>query len=203
MFKWLILLGAALYGVLLIGGEDRGQLRAGLREQPVPAVAVAQAAETAPSSLAQPVLSAGPPPGSPPGSRPASPPLTLQASETVRATLPAQPIRILPPPQVVQATVTSAGDSVTAEPALDPAESAATEDALPPNAQLRWVAVDRANVRKGPSRSASVTGRIEGGEAVLVLWVEESGWARIRVEGDGVDGFIHASLLSETDPQAD
>lgn len=175
MFKWLILLGVGLYGAFLIGGEDRGQLRAGLREQPAPtAPVVAALAERAPEVAPPPV--AEPPP------------------EAVVQILPQQPIRILPPPEPV-------AQEIPMEVSLAmPAEEA---EATPPNTQLRWVSVDRANVRNGPSRNASVAGRVEGGEAVLVLWVEESGWARIRVEGDGVDGFVHTSLLTDQDPQVE
>lgn len=178
MFKWLILLGVGLYGALLIGGEDRGQLRAGLREQPAPAAA--DAAETVEASTAT-----------------ADPePLSQAPDAAVAQLLPQQPIRILPPPEPV----------AQPQPVTVSLELPAEEDSgevLPPNTQLRWVSVDRANVRNGPSRNASVSGRVEGGEAVLVLWVEESGWARIRVEGDGVDGFVHSSLLTDLDPQID
>lgn len=184
MLKWLIFLGVALYGALLFGGEDRGQLRAGLREQPVlPDVAAVPEPET--PAIAQ-VL---------------DPPVDQVAEiapAAVVQSLPQQPIRVLPAPELIAATAPVADIAV---PDL-PTETIAAE-APPPNTELRWISVERANVRNGPSRNASVTGRIEGGEAVLVLWVEENGWARIRVEGDGVDGFVHSSLLTDTDPQSE
>lgn len=175
MFKWLILLGVGLYGAFLIAGEDRGQLRAGLREQPVPTASVLPLVEPAQAQAETPPVVAPP--------------------EAIAQLLPQQPVRILPPPEPIEQTI-----PVELSLALPAAEDSA--DVPPPNTELRWVSVDRANVRSGPSRNASVAGRVEGGEAVLVLWVEESGWARIRVEGDGVDGFVHTSLLTDLDPQA-
>ncbi|MEY4983394.1 MAG: hypothetical protein RIR62_1660 [Pseudomonadota bacterium] len=182
MLKWLFLLAAGLYGAMLIGGEDRGQQRAGLRDQPPEAApAVVAALPAAQQQAASPAA--------------ASSPLPAEVVAATLASVPAQPIRILPAPPRAPAVAAPAP-----APAGEPAAGGDAAATLPPNTELRWVAVDRANVRKSPSRQATVTGRVESGEALLVLWVEDSGWARVRVEGDGIDGFVHESLLTDTDP---
>lgn len=173
MLRLLVILGLGLYSVMLIGGEDKGQLRAGLRdvpepEKPAPAPVAIEAA--APSEAPERVAA-----------------ITL-------ASLPAQPIRVLPPPPRSEAP---AGE-VTAADAGPVAEEADPETLA--NTKLAWVTANRANVRQAPSRQASVAGRVERGEALLVLWREPSGWVRVRVEGDGVDGFVHESLLTDTAP---
>lgn len=172
MLRLLIILGVALYSVMLIGGEDTGQTRAGLRDAPdtpapPPETALAEAGKINGTAAAD-------------------------ASVTL-ASLPAQPIRILPPPPRQEPVA-------LAEPAVVPEADADAAAETPSNTTLAWVTVDRANVRQAPSRQASVSGRVERGEALLVLWTEPSGWVRVRVEGDGVDGFVHKSLLTETPP---
>jgi uncharacterized protein YgiM (DUF1202 family) len=54
------------------------------------------------------------------------------------------------------------------------------------------------NVRGGPSTQDAVVGRLTRGEAVMVVWVEDNGWARIRVEGDGIDGYMAMDFLTDT-----
>lgn len=61
----------------------------------------------------------------------------------------------------------------------------------------RQVTVQRANVREGPSTRDPVVGRLSMGDEVAVLGDDGSGWLLIRVEGDGVEGWISARLLSE------
>ena len=63
-----------------------------------------------------------------------------------------------------------------------------------------YVAGRSVNVRGGPSTNNPVVGRLGRGEAVLVVWVEGNGWARVRVEGDGIDGYISAGLLTDQAP---
>ncbi len=163
MFKYLLFFGGAFYLVLLIGGEDRGQERMGLRG--------AYDVALAPAPL--------PPPA---------------AAETVmQAAAPATPfdtLRILPAPEkavVQQASLTD----TTPEPTYN--------DFNNPNVTLRFITADAANVRDAGSRSAAVIGRLERGEIVQV--VEEVGdWVHVRIEGDGIDGYVHRRLLSQEAP---
>lgn len=56
-----------------------------------------------------------------------------------------------------------------------------------------------ANVRSGPGKDFEVVGRLARGEAVSVVIEGEGpdGWSLVRIEGDGVEGYIAARLLSE------
>jgi uncharacterized protein YgiM (DUF1202 family) len=56
------------------------------------------------------------------------------------------------------------------------------------------------NVRQGPSTNYDVVGRLARAEAVTVVSPEQDGWVQIRIEGDGVDGYIAARLLDAVDP---
>ena len=188
MLKWLVGLGLFIYAFLMIAGGDDSQQRAGLREVPED--------QTPPVIVSAPVTD--------------DQVLRTAATELVPM-LPAPPIRVLPPKPdavpVVQAQIPAVQDAVM-QALLDPTlETEAMTFAPDPDAALaegtvlRWVAVERANVRSGASKTASVTARIEQGEAVSVLWTEPSGWARVRIEGDGIDGYVHESLLTDLNPQ--
>ncbi len=185
MLKWLLGLGLFLYAALMIAGDDNGQQRAGLRAQPAEAM--------------QTVVVTPPPDDTP---------VTRAAMAELVPMMPAPPpIRILPPtplPQerVAQEPAPSAEDA-TAEDALVQAMLAQPDDplAMGDGQTLRWIAVQRANVRADARKSAPVTARLEQGEAVAVLWTDPSGWARVRIEGDGIDGYVHESLLTDLNPQ--
>lgn len=165
MFKYLLLFSAAFYLTLLIGGQDNGQMRKGLRGDYT--IALATPEPVAPTAAADP-----------------------EPSRTAAA--PADTLRILPTPDtpVVQPA------SLTTEAAPEPAFN----DFNNPTLTLRTITAEAANVRDAASRTGAVIGRLEGGEIVQVL--ETSGdWVHIRIEGDGIDGFVHRRLIS-TDPPA-
>ncbi len=65
---------------------------------------------------------------------------------------------------------------------------------------VRWVAVDRVNVRGGPSTDFSVLGQVEFADAVLVVADHGDGWAHIRIEGDGIEGFMAGRFLQDVSP---
>lgn len=51
------------------------------------------------------------------------------------------------------------------------------------------------NVRSGPSTGHGVLDRLTRGEEVLVLSDNGAGWLQIRIEGDGVEGWVSRKLL--------
>ena len=61
-----------------------------------------------------------------------------------------------------------------------------------------FVATTGANVRSGPGKSYGVLDSLAAGEQVLVVADDNpaDGWARIRLEGDGVDGYVAERLLT-------
>jgi hypothetical protein len=84
-------------------------------------------------------------------------------------------------------------------------ETAPHTDPLPapeiPGGLLYSVAAAQANVRSGPGRSFAVVSRLNRGEQVLVVIEEQpiESWSRIRIEGDGIEGYVSTRLLSRSE----
>jgi hypothetical protein len=188
MLRLLILFGITFYGVMIVFGEDQGQLRAGLRDAPMatgPAAAPVVVADSAEAQPAAPLVA-----------------------------VPDQAQRILPMPQDNAATQPSPMPtavelaqkallqtaSIPIEIETETVTETVTATDMPANVTLRWVAVDSANVRAQPGRYGAIAGRVERNDVVQVLWMEDNGWARIRVEGDGADGFVFGDLLTDVEP---
>lgn len=70
-------------------------------------------------------------------------------------------------------------------------------EVAPPEAAGAWrsVRVSSANVRGGPSTGYGVIGRVTLGEEVEVVDMA-NGWVHIRIQGDGVDGWVVERLLA-------
>jgi uncharacterized protein YgiM (DUF1202 family) len=56
------------------------------------------------------------------------------------------------------------------------------------------------NVRAEPSTQAEVVGKLSSGEATLVVQAVNDEWARIVIQGDGLEGFIALRYLSAEAP---
>jgi len=85
------------------------------------------------------------------------------------------------------------------DPASDPvAAPAAGADATP---TLQYVMANTVNVRSGPSAETESLTKLDRGEAVLVLPSDTPGWSMIRIEGDGLEGYIATRFLG--DPPGD
>lgn len=74
---------------------------------------------------------------------------------------------------------------------------ASAEAALP----VQYVTATRVNLRAGPGTENAVVGQVNFAEAVSVVALLDNGWAEIRIEGDGGEGFIAARFLTPTPPQ--
>ncbi|MGR3662757.1 MAG: SH3 domain-containing protein [Paracoccaceae bacterium] len=64
-----------------------------------------------------------------------------------------------------------------------------------------FVTGERVNVRQGPTTSAAVVDQVVFAEAVEVLTEPDNGWVMIRIEGDGVEGYMANRFLQSNDPQ--
>ncbi len=62
--------------------------------------------------------------------------------------------------------------------------------------EIRFIRARSVNVREGPSTQTDVIGQLAQGEAILVLWTEDNGWAHVLVEGDGIAGYVKSDLLT-------
>lgn len=174
MFKYLLFFSAAFYLVLLIGGEDRGQQRMGLQgaySLPEPQPAmITTAADSSANSLPQP-----------------TPKVVAQSAaptDSLRVLPVEDPIATIQPASLSDTSADSPGDTAPAEPLDD---------------GTRFITADAANVRAAADRAAAVIGRLERDEIVRIL--ETSGdWVHVRIEGDGIDGYVHRRLISSAPP---
>ena len=162
MLRLTTLLCAVMFLALLIGGEDRGQMRPGL-------LAAQMAAAEAPASQPVAVAEAVEEPA---------------VAENVVAVAYTPPASAPTTPQIV----------TLAEPA-PVVEAAADVAPAGTSAPIYTVNVRAVNVREGPSTSYAVIGKLSRGEAATVVWEEENGWARILIEGDGIEGYVSMDFL--------
>ena len=196
MLRLLILFGIAFYIVMIVFGEDRGQLRAGLRDAPMATVPPAPPVVLADSAEAQPAA----PSVAVPDQAQHILPLPQDSADAQNSPMPsAVELAEQALLQTASIPIEIATEAVT-ETVTEAVTGTVTGTDLPATATLRWVAVDSANVRAQPGRDGAIAGRIERNDVVQVLWMEDNGWARIRMEGDGADGFVFGDLLTDVEP---
>ena len=190
MFRLTVLLCAAIFVTLLIAGEDKGQLRPGL------AAAVADGEgivvlerRRAPAVT---VAAAGPAEPGPAGAAPVVEPVVETASYTPPAA-PEPARRVVPAPVFTLSTLPTASMDIEEIPAAAPAPAPAPGD-------VWYVTANAVNVREGPSTGAAVVDRLTRGEAVAVSFEPGSEWAHVRIEGDGLEGWVALRFLSPTAP---
>lgn len=71
----------------------------------------------------------------------------------------------------------------------------------PQSERLIWfVTGSRVNVREGPSTNYAVMGKVTYGEAAEIVSDPDASWVKIRIEGDGVEGFIMKRFMTDVDP---
>lgn len=172
MFRWLAVLCLGLYLAMLIGGEDRGQARLGLQ----PNVAENRNVFAVTQVIA-------------PVAELQKPDPQADGLQIVSASFaPKKPLMVMPASLEVALTQPEAGEVDAAEPIMQE-----------PQGRLFYVAAPSVNVREGPGQDHAVLDRLPRGEAVLVQVAGEGpeGWSLVRVEGDGVEGYIASRLLME------
>ncbi|MFN4130157.1 MAG: SH3 domain-containing protein [Paracoccaceae bacterium] len=172
MIRLLLLLCAGIFVTLQIGGQDRGQMRFGLTE--------AERELVSPAVADEPVMRAAD-----------NAPITKTSPENNPVNSPAIRQVVFAPAQPL---ISSAAQPET----ILQAETVAFAGAAATGTAVMYVTGRSVNVRSGPSTQTGVVGRLTRGEAVSVISVEDNGWARVRIEGDGIDGFMSMSFLAET-----
>lgn len=78
------------------------------------------------------------------------------------------------------------------------AEAEAPVESAP--ADVWYIAADTVNVREGPGTTYGILDKLTQGDAVAVVWQDDTGWAKIRIEGDGVEGYVSTDFLSQAAP---
>lgn len=87
------------------------------------------------------------------------------------------------------------------EPGLAEAgNDAVAADPDEPMIAILYVNASRVNVRAGPSTTNSVIGSVDFADALQILSDPTEDWVKIRVEGDGVEGFMASRFLTESAP---
>lgn len=195
MLRLTLLLCAGLFAALMIAGEDRGQLRPGLAEAAArKALDIAESPEPAAEPEAVTVVAAEP------AAKPAAKPVAEPAPVVARA----EPEPYVEPQRELVTEVEEpvfSLSSVGNEAVPDaPAPQAAPEVADGGAGTIWYVVADSVNVRAEPSTEAEVLGKLGSGEAALLVQAVDDEWARIVIQGDGVEGFVAMRYLSPEAP---
>ena len=95
-----------------------------------------------------------------------------------------------------------AGQSLTlALPLVDAAAPSTSAVEPPAGAEaaptLQYVTANTVNVRTGPSADTESLTKLDRGKAVMVLPSDTPGWSMIRIEGDGLEGYIASRFLGD------
>ncbi len=159
MIRLTALLCGGIFLVLLIEGEDKGQVRQGLMTPPETAAAPPLVARAPRIAVSNPL-----------------------PDVTEAVFVPVQPVRVATP----------VPEPVVEEP----------EVAQAPADRFAVVTARTANVRSGPSTQDEVIGQLSRGEQVLVVVgdSEFEGWSLVRIEGDGINGYVATRLLEPLAP---
>ena len=193
MLRLTFLLCSGLFLVMLVGGRDFGQLRPGLvraeaeaKAAPVavavPVVETAALAADMVPDLAMPVVVAA-----------------VVAPAVVVPVVPAPAVVALAPAPVVEQADTGVFTLATYADAAAATDAPVTPEASA-DGEIWYVAGNALNVRAGPSTDDAVVGKLTRGEATLVVWREGEDWARIRIEGDGIEGYVAMRFLTAEVP---
>lgn len=207
MLRLTLLLCIGMFAALMIAGEDRGQMRPGLAAAASKTVApeAVGGAESAPTDLV--------------AARPATDPAPVEpAPEALASELDA--------PATTAETAVASAPPVEPAPYVEPERKlvvaleepifslAAIGNETPPTAPtapqpetvaggegtIWYVNARSVNVRAEPSTAAEVVGKLGSGEATLVVQAVNDEWARIVIQGDGVEGFVAMRYLSAEAP---
>ena len=111
--------------------------------------------------------------------------------------LPAQPV--MEPVTVAAVPETPVPEPEVTLASADVAATAPLPEPEIPGGKLLTVASRQVNVREGPGKGFSVIGTLTKGEQVLVVLDEApvEGWSKVRMEGDGIEGYVASYLLAE------
>jgi uncharacterized protein YgiM (DUF1202 family) len=201
MLRLTLILCIGMFAALMIAGEDRGQLRPGLAAAAAKKVlpgsgAVAGAdselAATEPEvdtvRVAAPVVDE---------------PAVAEPMPTVAAAQPAEPTPYVEPERELVTAVEEPIFSLAAvgneAPPSGP-ETPQPEVLAGGEGTIWYVNARSVNVRAEPSTQAEVVGKLSSGEATLVVQAVNDEWARIVIQGDGLEGFIALRYLSAEAP---
>lgn len=181
-----------MFAALLIAGEDSGQMRPGLAKAVAEGREIVVLERRFSATVVAPVAS--PAPAAVPAAAPEPAPAVASAASVPEPV----PVRqkVTPAPVFTLSALPSIGEDRADPHAVLPAATEVTDTGAEPGAEpVVWlVSATSVNVRQGPSTDTSVVGKLANGEAVTVVSLEGD-WARIMIEGDGLEGYVAARFL--------
>ncbi|WP_374643245.1 SH3 domain-containing protein [Tabrizicola sp.] len=209
MLRLTLLLCLGMFVALMTLGQDRGQLRPGLalaqsegRLDEVWAAAEAKA-RPAPVPVAKPapaLAALAPEPAAP---TPVAPP-----APAIKPAVEVEPGRevVAAVEEPIFSLASFGNEPVPGEAGVPLPEAAAPEAAAPETMALsgddsiRYVTASSVNVRATPSTDAEILGKLANGEAALMVQDVDGEWARIIIQGDGLEGYVALRYLSPEAP---
>ena len=205
MLRMTLILCIGMYAALMIAGVDRGQLRPGLAESAAKAArdGVSDVSGTdsnlaAETVAAEPALTVATAAGADVVAEPVEP-VTKPVTEVAAA----DPAPYVEPERKLVTEIAEPVFSLASvgNEAVPAAEPAAAPEVVEGGAGTIWyVTASSVNVRAEPSTDSEVVGRLGSGEATLLVQTVGDDWARIVIQGDGVEGFVAMRYLSAEAP---
>ena len=89
---------------------------------------------------------------------------------------------------------------LTPVPLADAPPAPAADVATAEPAEVWYVTAETVNVREGPGTEHAVLDKLSRGVAATVVSLDRTGWAKIRIEGDGIEGYVSTDFLSQVAP---
>ncbi len=206
MLRMTLILCIGMYAALMIAGADRGQLRPGLAEAAARATQAGAAEASVDDSVeiaaAAPVVAAPVETAAAKVAEEVAP--VAEETTAVAETTPepyVEPARtvVTEVQEPVFSLAAVGNESVPGAPA---SEQTAAAPEVPDGGEgtIWYVNASSVNVRAEPSTDAEIVGRLASGEATLMVQAVDSDWARIVIQGDGVEGFVALRYLSAEAP---
>ena len=203
MLRLVILLLFAMGLAWFTLGQDKGQLRPGLAkaEEEGRLDALWAEARAREAAEAEPALAVAEPTPLP------APEPTPEPAPALAMTEPVTPdLIVTPEPAMAEAgsetvfTLQGFGTETAPDAEVASTEAAAPEAPAPDQGRIWYVRADSVNVRAEPSTDAEVLGKLAQGEALLLIATAGEDWARIVIQGDGIEGYVATRFLSPTAP---
>lgn len=228
MLRLTLILCIGMYASLMIAGVDRGQMRPGLAQaakspaiewQADPVPADSASSPTTVASLPDANAATSEAPVETAAAQPVTEPAAPVVAEAVVAEAAAEDVMLaddaaavaetLPERSVVTQldepifSLASVGNE--AVPGQVSGQVSGEAQARPEVADggqgtIWYVNASSVNVRALPSTDAEIVGRLGSGEATLLVQAVDADWARIVIQGDGVEGFVAMRYLSAEAP---
>ncbi len=212
MLRLTLLLCLGMLAALYTLGEDKGQLRPGLakakaegRLEQVWAEARAKAERVpvlAPTPQPAPVMAEAPvaAPDPAPAPPPAPEPILASTGPAITPVVEVEPgrevIAVLSEPVF---TLSALGNEAVPGSATRPLSDNPAPEVIA-EGTIWYVTASSVNVRSGPSTDTDIVGKLGNGEATLMVAAVNDEWARIVVQGDGMEGYVALRFLSSEAP---